>query len=77
MVGYIVLAINLPKGTGLNFKLRGFGPFLLSCDGKEQIVGQLVITQAATETNEINISKLSKGVYSVKFNGVSQKLVVK
>jgi hypothetical protein len=40
-------------------------------------VGQVVITQQSTETNEINISKLSKGVYTVKFNGASQKLVVR
>jgi hypothetical protein len=40
-------------------------------------LGQVVITQMATGTNEINIAKLAKGVYSVRFNGVSQKLVVK
>ncbi len=40
-------------------------------------LGQVVITQPGTETNEINISKLAKGVYTVKFNGVSQKLVVR
>lgn len=40
-------------------------------------LGQVVITQMATGTNEINITKLAKGVYSVRFNGVSQKLVVK
>jgi hypothetical protein len=40
-------------------------------------VGQVIITQPSTETNEINISKLAKGVYTVKFNGVSQKLVVR
>jgi hypothetical protein len=40
-------------------------------------LGQVVITEAATGTNEINISKIAKGVYSVRFNGVSQKLVVK
>jgi hypothetical protein len=48
--------------------------------GKIEIVnnlGQLLITQPATETNEINISKLAKGVYSVKFTGVSQKLVIR
>jgi uncharacterized delta-60 repeat protein len=41
------------------------------------MVGKVVITQPATKTNEINISKLAKGVYTVKFNGVSQKLVVR
>lgn len=40
-------------------------------------VGQIVIRQPATENNEINISKLAKGIYSVKLNGVSQKFVVK
>jgi hypothetical protein len=40
-------------------------------------LGQVVITQMATGTNEINIAKLAKGVYSVRFNGVSQKLVVR
>ncbi|MFY8034158.1 MAG: T9SS type A sorting domain-containing protein [Flexibacteraceae bacterium] len=40
-------------------------------------LGQVVITQPAIGTNEINISKLAKGVYTVRFNGVSQKLVVK
>ncbi len=41
------------------------------------VVGQVVMTQPATEINEINVSKLAKGVYTVKFNGASQKLVVK
>jgi sugar lactone lactonase YvrE len=41
------------------------------------VVGQVVLTQPATETNEINVSKLAKGIYTVKFNGASQKLVVK
>jgi hypothetical protein len=41
------------------------------------VVGQVVMTQPATETNEINVAKLAKGVYSVRFNGASQKLVVK
>ncbi|MFY8034172.1 MAG: T9SS type A sorting domain-containing protein, partial [Flexibacteraceae bacterium] len=41
------------------------------------VVGQVVISQPASETNEINVSKLAKGVYTVKFNGNSQKLVVK
>jgi hypothetical protein len=41
------------------------------------MVGQVVVTQPAKTTNEINISKLAKGVYTVKFNGVSQKLVVR
>jgi hypothetical protein len=40
-------------------------------------LGQVIITQPATTINEINISKLAKGVYSVKFNGASQKLVVR
>ncbi|MFY8033208.1 MAG: T9SS type A sorting domain-containing protein, partial [Flexibacteraceae bacterium] len=40
-------------------------------------LGQVVITQLATATNEINISKLAKGIYTVKFNGVSQKLVIR
>lgn len=40
-------------------------------------VGQVVIIQPATATNEINISKLAKGVYTVRFNGASQKLVVR
>ena len=40
-------------------------------------IGQVVLTQPATTTNEIHISKLAKGVYSVRFNGNSQKLVVK
>ncbi|MFY8035358.1 MAG: T9SS type A sorting domain-containing protein, partial [Flexibacteraceae bacterium] len=35
------------------------------------LVGQVVITQPANGTNEINISKLAMGVYTVKFNGVS------
>jgi hypothetical protein len=41
------------------------------------LVGQVVITQPANGTNEINISKLAMGVYTVKFNGVSQKLLVR
>ncbi len=40
-------------------------------------LGQVVITQPAAATNEINISKLAKGVYTVKFNGLSQKLLVR
>jgi hypothetical protein len=40
-------------------------------------LGQVLITQPAVGTNEINISKLAMGVYTVKFNGVSQKLVVR
>ncbi|MFY8035323.1 MAG: T9SS type A sorting domain-containing protein, partial [Flexibacteraceae bacterium] len=40
-------------------------------------LGQVVFNQPAIETNEINVSKLAKGIYTVKFNGVSQKLVVK
>jgi hypothetical protein len=40
-------------------------------------LGQVVITQPAVGTNEINISKLAKGVYTVRFNGASQKLVVR
>jgi hypothetical protein len=40
-------------------------------------VGQVVLAQPATGTNEINISKLARGVYAVRFNGVSQKLVVR
>jgi hypothetical protein len=40
-------------------------------------LGQVLITQPAIGTNEINISKLAMGVYTVKFNGVSQKLVVR
>lgn len=40
-------------------------------------LGQVVITQPASATNDINISKLAKGVYTVRFNGVSKMLVVK
>ncbi len=40
-------------------------------------LGQVVITQPAIENNEVNVSKLPKGVYSVRFNGVSQKLVIR
>ncbi len=40
-------------------------------------LGQVLITQPAVGTNEINISKLAMGVYTVKFNGVSQKLVIR
>lgn len=40
-------------------------------------LGQAVITQTATDTNEINLSKLAKGVYTVRFNGGSKILVVK
>jgi hypothetical protein len=40
-------------------------------------LGQVLITQPGIGTNEINISKLAMGVYTVKFNGVSQKLVVR
>jgi uncharacterized delta-60 repeat protein len=40
-------------------------------------LGQVVITQPATETNEIDVSKLNHGVYIVRFNGASQKLVVR
>ncbi|MFY8034159.1 MAG: T9SS type A sorting domain-containing protein, partial [Flexibacteraceae bacterium] len=40
-------------------------------------IGQVLITQQANGTNEINISKLAMGVYTVRFNGVSQKLVVR
>ena len=40
-------------------------------------LGQVVIAQPATETNEINLSKLAEGVYTVKFNGGSKILVVK
>jgi hypothetical protein len=41
------------------------------------LVGQVVISELAAETNEINISKLAKGVYTVRLNGASQKLVVR
>jgi hypothetical protein len=41
------------------------------------VVGQVVISQPAIGTNEINITKLAKGVYTVRFNGVSQKLVIR
>jgi uncharacterized delta-60 repeat protein len=40
-------------------------------------LGQVLITQPAIGTNEINVSELAMGVYTVKFNGVSQKLVVR
>jgi uncharacterized delta-60 repeat protein len=40
-------------------------------------LGQVVITQTATETNELNLSKYAKGVYTVRFNGGSKILVVK
>ena len=40
-------------------------------------LGQVVITQPAVGTNEINISKLAMGVYTVRFNGSSKMLVVK
>ncbi len=40
-------------------------------------LGQVVITQPAEETNEINLAKLAKGVYTVRFNGGSKILVVK
>jgi uncharacterized delta-60 repeat protein len=40
-------------------------------------LGQAVITQPATATKEINVSKLAKGIYTVRFNGVSKLLVVK
>ncbi len=39
-------------------------------------LGQTVITQPATATNELNISHLAKGVYTVRFNGASKMLVV-
>jgi hypothetical protein len=51
-----------------------------TCTGTIEIVnnlGQVLITQPAIGTNEINISKLAMGVYTVKFNRVSQKLVVR
>ncbi len=41
------------------------------------MVGKVVINQPAKTTNEINISKLAKGIYTVKLNGTSQKLVLK
>jgi hypothetical protein len=40
-------------------------------------IGQVMITQLATETNEINVSKLAKGVYTIRFNGTSKLLLVK
>jgi hypothetical protein len=40
-------------------------------------LGQVVITQPATETNELNLAKLAKGVYTVRFNGTSKKFFVK
>jgi hypothetical protein len=40
-------------------------------------LGQVLITQPAIGTNELNISKLAMGVYTVRFNGVSQKLVIR
>jgi uncharacterized delta-60 repeat protein len=40
-------------------------------------LGQVIITQPANETNELNLSKLAKGVYTVRFNGGSKILVVK
>jgi hypothetical protein len=40
-------------------------------------IGQVMITQPATETNEINVSKLAKGVYTIRFNGTSKLLLVK
>jgi uncharacterized delta-60 repeat protein len=38
--------------------------------------GQVVFAQKAKETNEIKVSNLLKGVYTVMFNGISQKLVI-
>jgi len=41
------------------------------------VVGKVVLTQPATGTDEINISKLATGVYTVKVGNATQKLVVK
>lgn len=52
----------------------------ISCTGALQILntlGQVVFAQPASETNEINITNLAKGIYTVRFNGVSQKLMVR
>ena len=51
-----------------------------TCNGTLEIVnmiGRVVLSEPAINTNEINVGKLAKGVYSVRFNGASQMLVVK
>jgi hypothetical protein len=85
------LSLRLNNVTGINnFKASTFEVFPNPATDKITIrtiglgtleilntVGQTVITQSANEHNEINVSKLAKGVYTIKFNGVSQKLVIK
>jgi len=41
------------------------------------MVGKVVLTQSATGSDELNISKLATGVYTVKVGNATQKLVVK
>jgi sugar lactone lactonase YvrE len=85
------LSLRLNNVTGINnFKASSFEVFPNPATDKITIrtnglgtleilntVGQTVITQSANEHNEINVSKLAKGVYTIKFNAVSQKLVIK
>ncbi|MFY8032994.1 MAG: T9SS type A sorting domain-containing protein, partial [Flexibacteraceae bacterium] len=61
-----------PATDKITIKTKGIGEIEIL-----NIVGKVLITQPATETNEINIAKLVKGVYTIKFNGISQKLVVR
>jgi len=41
------------------------------------VVGKVVLTQPASGTDELNISELATGVYTVKMSNAIQKLVVR
>ncbi len=85
------LSLRLNNVTGINtFKVNAFEIYPNPATNKVTIqtngtgnleilnaIGQVVFNQRAIGTNEINISKLAMGVYTVRFNGVSQKLVVR
>jgi len=85
------LLITLGEVTGItNNKLAQFSVFPNPATDKATInttgtgkieilnvVGQVVLSETATGINEINVSKLLKGIYSVRYNGQSTKLVVR
>jgi hypothetical protein len=85
------LLITLGEVTGIRAsKLAQFSVFpnpamdkvTISTTGSGKIeilnvVGQVILSETANTTNELNISKLQKGIYTVRYSGQSTKLVVK
>jgi len=61
-----------PASNSVTVKTNGTGTIQIL-----DIVGKVVITQPATGTDELNISKLATGVYTVKVGNATQKLVVR